>query len=334
MNITLEGTAFTSFDVEVQNKSREELDEEFISFDDTLKKTNETQNITYQTTNENENSTNVIFRDPTNGNFVQVALDNSTIEKLKNNFEENGFHENKNNGIILNAEAEAFVSGWFADIAYNREFLKADANNDGKITEDEYTKTYNNFGIDGIDSFSEDGISTHESISSVYSRMDDIQSYFYRTGTHVKSLDDELNHTLTIDKNLDGKISLEEAYKGEGTIEEKVKDNIEKFYSDPKHEFKGQFAELFNDIINFFIDTLESPEKDKDGNIKIDKEKWKEILTTHGLIKDEVTNLKVDEQIKEELKKHNAMIADLMRYKFEMIRESAGINDNKENKEI
>lgn len=322
MDITLSGTAFTSYEVEAQNKSKEELENEYMSFDDTLKKTNETQNVTYQTTNENENSTNIVFRDPTNGNFVQVALDNSTIDKLKKGFEEEGFHENEDGSIRLNADAEAFVAGWFADIAYNREFLSADANNDGKLSEEEYLNTYNTFGIKGVDSFSKDGISTKESVSSTYGKMDDIKDYLYRTNTHVKSLDDELNHTLNIDTNLDGKVSLEEAYKGDGTVEEKVKNNIEKFYSNPEHEFKGEFAEFFNDIINFFIDTLLEAQKDEEGNIQIDKEKLTEIFTSHGIIKDDVVNSKTDEKVKEELKVHNAMIADLMRHQFETIRES------------
>ncbi|MGB0990767.1 MAG: hypothetical protein ACPGUI_08110, partial [Halarcobacter sp.] len=244
-----------------KNRTKEELSKENLSFDNTLTKTNQSDNITYQTTNENENTTNIVFTDPTNGKHVQVALDNSTIDRLKRNFSEDDFFQRENGDIRLNAKAESFVSGWFADIAYKREFLSSDANNDGKLTEEEYLNTKNNFGIEGIDTFSKEGISTHESVYSTYVQSKDINSFMYRTGVEVNSLDDELNYTLNIDKDFNGKISLEESYKGEGTIEEKVKNNIKEYYSNPENMIKGELSNFFNDAINFLIDTLEKEKK-------------------------------------------------------------------------
>ncbi|WP_417326236.1 hypothetical protein [Halarcobacter sp.] len=285
MQISLSGTAFKSYEVNVQNRTTEELSKENLSFDNTLTKTNKSDNITYQTTNENENTTNIVFTDPTNGNHVQVALDNSTIDRLKRNFSEDDFFQRENGDIRLNAKAEAFVSGWFADIAYKREFLSSDVNNDGKLTEEEYLNTKNNFGIEGIDTFSKEGISTHESVYSTYVQSKDINSFMYRTGVEVNSLDDELNYTLNIDKDFDGKISLEESYKGEGTIEEKVKNNIKEYYSNPENMIKGELSNFFNDAINFLIDTLEKEKKyDKNGNIEIDKKQWEQIQQRHNIL--------------------------------------------------
>lgn len=306
MQITLSGTAFKSYEVNTKNRTKEELSKENLSFDNTLTKTNQSDNITYQTTNENENTTNIVFTDPTNGNHVQVALDNSTIDRLKRNFSEGDFFERKNGDIRLNAKAEAFVSGWFADIAYKREFLSSDINNDGKLTKEEYLNTKNNFGIEGIDTFSKKGISTHESVYSTYVQSKDIDSFMYRTGVEVNSLDDELNYTLNIDKDFDGKISLEESYKGEGTVEEKVKNNIKEYYSDPENMIKGELSNFFNDAINFLIDTLEKEKKyDKNGNIEIDKKQWEQIQQRHNiLITESLKQVFESENKKEKTQEH------------------------------
>lgn len=306
MQITLSGTAFKSYEVNTKNRTKEELSKENLSFDNTLTKTNQSDNITYQTTNENENTTNIVFTDPTNGNHVQVALDNSTIDRLKRNFSEGDFFERENGDIRLNAKAEAFVSGWFADIAYKREFLSSDINNDGKLTKEEYLNTKNNFGIEGIDTFSKKGISTHESVYSTYVQSKDIDSFMYRTGVEVNSLDDELNYTLNIDKDFDGKISLEESYKGEGTVEEKVKNNIKEYYSDPENMIKGELSNFFNDAINFLIDTLEKEKKyDKNGNIEIDKKQWEQIQQRHNiLITESLKQVFESENKKEKTQEH------------------------------
>lgn len=306
MQITLSGTAFKSYEVNTKNRTKEELSKENFSFDNTLTKTNQSDNITYQTTNENENTTNIVFTDPTNGKHVQVALDNSTIDRLKRNFSEDDFFQRENGDIRLNAKAEAFVSGWFADIAYKREFLSSDVNNDGKLTEEEYLNTKNNFGIEGIDTFSKEGVSTHESVYSTYVQSKDINSFMYRTGVEVNSLDDELNYTLNIDKDFDGKITLEESYKGEGTVEEKVKNNIKEYYSNPENMIKGELSNFFNDAINFLIDTLEKEKKyDKNGNIEIDKKQWEQIQQRHNiLITESLKQVFESENKKEKTQEH------------------------------
>lgn len=63
---------------------------------------------------------------------VGVKLSDKVIEKLKNFFEESDF-EDYDNGIILNGAAAAYVSGWYADIAYRRNYALADTNKDGEI---------------------------------------------------------------------------------------------------------------------------------------------------------------------------------------------------------
>lgn len=107
--------------------------------------------------------------------------------------------------VYLRNKAEAFVSGWFADIAYTREFLKSDENNDGVLSDEEILNVKNSIKID-IDGKSNVIISksydtlTEEELALEKIIFPDIPV----------SLDDELNMTLKFDSNFDGKISLNE----------------------------------------------------------------------------------------------------------------------------
>ena len=125
MQISLNDIAFTSYDVKVKNNSKEEFKNKVVSFNENMDKTN-------QNTNElSKNTTSTIFKDPTNEKLVTVSLENSTIEKLQNQFGKNSSIKNENGSVTLNEKAQDFVAGWFADIAYARDYLKADTNSDG-----------------------------------------------------------------------------------------------------------------------------------------------------------------------------------------------------------
>ena len=127
------GTAFTAMKVAVNTKTKQQLeDEESIGqTSDTPKSLNSQK--TNDTKNTNNNEQTLLFADPTNGNLVKLNLSNKNIEKLKSHFSNEDFYERKDKTLRLNGEAEAYVSGWFGDIAYKREFLKADTDNDGFI---------------------------------------------------------------------------------------------------------------------------------------------------------------------------------------------------------
>ncbi|MBU0502425.1 MAG: hypothetical protein KJ811_04155, partial [Candidatus Margulisbacteria bacterium] len=75
----------------------------------------------------------VAFNDPVSKKVAVVSLSSATMDKLKTHFGENDFYERKDGITRLDNKAEAFVGGWFGDIAYKREFFKADSNNDGKL---------------------------------------------------------------------------------------------------------------------------------------------------------------------------------------------------------
>ena len=227
MNIKTYGTAFTSYDVKANKQTKEELVNENVSFNDDIKKIDEIENISYHTTTESSTSKPTVFKDPTNDKYVITSLDDTTIEKLKTHFSEDDFIEKEDGSIRLTGESEAFVSGWFADIAYKRDFLEADVNDDGEISKSEYRQTKNNFEGTG-ESLSRQIISNghvgeekmlyvSEKIIDTYTKAVDSKSVVsYRDTNSAKSLDDELNTTINIDENFDGIITLTEAYTTEG----------------------------------------------------------------------------------------------------------------------
>ncbi|RLA82218.1 MAG: hypothetical protein DRG78_07825 [Epsilonproteobacteria bacterium] len=220
MTISTYGTAFTSYDVEANNKTKEEISEEKVSFDELVTQTHEVEDVVYHTTTVEENSKPTTFIDPVTKKYVIASLENETLDKLRGKFGSDDVIEKEDGSIRLTGEAEAFVSGWFADIAYKREFLTADANGDGQLTEDEYNKTRNNFGVDVFATTEYSGKSEKllvagEKIIGIYGFSDNTHNGFYRNYQEfdkVNSLDDELNTTIQVDSNFDGKMSLEEAY--------------------------------------------------------------------------------------------------------------------------
>jgi len=218
MRIETYGTAFTSYDVKANKQTKEQLSNEKISFNDDIQKTNEIKNISYHTAIKTGKPT--VFKDPTNDKYVIVSLNDKIIEKLKTKFDEDNFIEKEDGSIRLTGEAEAFVSGWFADIAYKREFLESDKNQDGKISEDEYKKVKNSYISEANSLIQVDGTSERiayfgEKITQQYVTVDkdDITYRQHQNSENLpSSLDDELNMTLKLDKNFDGIMTLEESY--------------------------------------------------------------------------------------------------------------------------
>jgi len=218
MNIKTYGTAFTSYAVKANKLTKEQISNEKVSTNIEVKKTNEIENISYHSTSKSVNSKFTVFKDPTNGKYVVSSLNDKTIEKLKTQFPEDNFIEKEDGSLRLTGKAEAFVSGWFADIAYKREFLESDKDNDGKLSEDEYEDTKNNFGIH-IEVFGNQdnkNLYTSEKVAASYISNNKSDYSNYREFNAAKSLDDELNETINVDKNFDGIMTLTEAYTTQG----------------------------------------------------------------------------------------------------------------------
>lgn len=87
----------------------------------------------------NDNS-NVYFRDAFINEVIGVELTSENIARLQNVFG-SGALENIGNGkAILNGRAEEFVSGWYADIAHKRGYLRADTDFNGILSAEEKEK--------------------------------------------------------------------------------------------------------------------------------------------------------------------------------------------------
>ena len=272
MKITLSGNVFTSYDVKTKNSSKNEN-----SFEETLQ--NQKQQ-SYQTNNQlSQTSSKTSFIDPVNGGKVSVSLENSTLEKLQNRFGVNSVVRNEAGDVELKDKAQEFVAGWFADIAYTRDFLKADVNNDGVLSEEEYGKTKNGLGISSSIRFEQDDFVVKEEALGYFKTNNIIYSSeglnynAYRTGKNESSIDDELNYTLNLDKDFNGNITLQETYEGESSIEQKVQENLKKLFLDNKDSFIYNISygeKYFTQALNYVLETMEKSET-------LDKDKWEQI---------------------------------------------------------
>jgi len=214
-NVSFYGTAFRAVDVKAIDRSDEELKQEKIPSLDNENTTTIPQDkldISYETTHKLDDSSLVAFKDPVNNKWVILSLKNDTIDKLKEHFGEDDFYKKENGIIRLDNKAEAYVAGWYADIAYKREFLKADSNHDGILDDSEYANTRNDF--QGYGELILNGAKEQitDSYVKVYENTSDIVRYNNEHYKRPKNLDEELDTTLRINTNFDDKITLREAY--------------------------------------------------------------------------------------------------------------------------
>ena len=162
------------------------------------------------------------------------------------------------------------------------EFLKADINNDGVLSEEEYGNTKNALGFNNNTEiiFEQDSFVVKEEalgylkadVSYSGFKSDNVSYNAYRTGTNVTSLDDELNYTLNLDKDFDGNITLQEAYEGESSIEQKVRDNLKALYLDSKSSIYDTAIgeKYFAQALNYILEIMDKGET-------LDKDKWDQI---------------------------------------------------------
>jgi len=262
VNIKTYGTAFTSYDVKANHKTKEEISEEKVSFDETVKQTNEVEDVLYHTTTKADDAKPTTFIDPVTKKYVIASLENETLDKLRGKFGSDNVVEKEDGSIRLTGDAEAFVSGWFADIAYKREFLTADANSDGQLTEEEYNNTWNDFGIENqsmteFSSGEEKLLFSGEKIIQSYGNAsNDVGYRNYREFDIATSLDDELNTTLQGDKDFDGKMTLKEAYNTNGnSAKDIVLRHLKEFgvSTVPSELDTSSFDHLLNFVLDIFL---------------------------------------------------------------------------------
>ena len=219
-NIEATGTAFTAVSTDVVNRNNKEMAEEKIFSSAVSNSTNdlqtqeveETSNISYETQHKLSNSSLVAFNDPTNGKYAIVSLQNSTIDMLKNHFGEEDFYKRDDGITRLDNKAEAYVAGWFGDIAYKREFLSADSNKDGLLSDSEYGSTKNSFSHHGNVLGFGDNIEINTWVGDTY------ESSSASSSNYINQMKNKTN--ITIDKQLDITINNDDDFNSEISFEE------------------------------------------------------------------------------------------------------------------
>lgn len=148
----------------------------------------------------NDNS-NVYFRDAFTNEVIGVELTSENIARLQNVFG-SGALENIGNGkAILSGRAEEFVSGWYADIAHKRGYLRADTDFNGILSAEEKKNTTSFFGVSAF--VNGNSIAPAEFLR--YSKAGAF-SNASQAPNSSDSIAQELNKTLEYDKDMDGRI--------------------------------------------------------------------------------------------------------------------------------
>ncbi len=211
--ISIGGLAFMAYATNVKNRDINELK-------------NEEKQDKATTASQNKQ---IIFTDQISNKNVSIELSSENFAKLKDNFYDSDFYKREDGSIRLNGKAESYVAGWYEDIAYHREFLKADVNKDGNLDNAEYLNTKNDFDAKTFlyhktDKDTKETVATGaiEYIVKAYtsvggSKHEDIARY---SGAYsANTIEDELNTTLKLDRNLDSKMTLDEALKSKNSNE-------------------------------------------------------------------------------------------------------------------
>ena len=146
------------------------------------------------------NATQVMFNDPKSGARVSLSLSQENFAKLQANFGASDFYQRQDGVVRLNGNAEAFVGGWFGDVAYRQNYLAADSDKNGRISGTETRNLKNSlfstgqFMPDGSAPATELAISGYASFDA---RFD---------SNKPMTIEDALNVMIQKDKNLDGKL--------------------------------------------------------------------------------------------------------------------------------
>ncbi|MBZ7978894.1 hypothetical protein AVBRAN12654_08885 [Campylobacter sp. RM12654] len=148
-----------------------------------------------------EQNYNVFFKfDESN---IGVKLSDKNINRLKEFFNEDNFIDTSK-GIILDKDAASFVAGWFSDVAYKSNFLAADRNNDGEVDKKEIDYTIYAFAL-----YIEPTKDGSGQATKVASYVPSILTVNNKQSTDISTILDE---TISMDKNLDGYITIAEKY--------------------------------------------------------------------------------------------------------------------------
>lgn len=317
LTVTANGVAFKAMSAVVRQATEKETQTK-----EAIDSISNTKTLQYQN--------QIIFTDPKTNQSVKIELTLENMTKLKNSFKTSDFHEQNDGSIRLSGIAEAFVAGWYGDIAYNRDFLKADADSDGKLSDEEYKNTKNGFIGTGTDRFavnmqekelwlqSSDEVITKSYISPAEEKTKK-GTVRYNDNYKPTTIQDELNTTLRIDKDLDGEITLSEAYKANANNEGKSDKQIvvkhdEEYYNVSINMSTGQIRDDFlhsgfNEIVGNVLSGKKHKKKQNDEDDAILAQKaMQKLIAANG--NESVLNAEEKQAIQMEIKTVKKQIKD------------------------
>jgi hypothetical protein len=286
--VTVEGDVYRSSATNFKQLTLKELESEKFPVD-----TSKHTYITHSDGSTDDMTQLVAIRDPMGtGKVLTFDLSKKTIDNLKEKFGgTNNFFERKDGVLRLNGEAENFVAGWMQNIRADRSYDKADADRNGKIEGDEAKdltiaferqKDYDYIGkklvqvnavmganyqslgrsADAHNLFATDKEKSEDKEKGyTYTRNIDSSQYT----KFENSIEKELDHTLQMDANLDGTVTLAEGLQDEfgSNYTQQIIDNTQEFHEDllEDHPDLNDDTRLQNHDIGLYDIISEAEEK-------------------------------------------------------------------------
>ena len=161
-----------------------------------------------------EFSNEISFTDKISTNTINLRISDENLSRLKTHFGSQNFDKDKSGKITLKGEAADFVSGWFGDIAYKRNYAGADSDKNGFLNDSEKGKTLAGYAtnttkkVEGANVTDVDfnGVSSYLPYSKHYD------------APLANTIEKALNETLKADINMDGYLNLGELQSKEQII--------------------------------------------------------------------------------------------------------------------
>ena len=164
-----------------------------------------------------EFSNEISFTDKISTNTINLRLSDENLSRLKTHFGSQNFDKDKSGKITLKGEAADFVSGWFGDIAYKRNYAGADSDKNGFLNDSEKGKTLAGYGA--LVSYKTD---EKDGSNVVLVQMDGVSSYLpyskHYDAPLANTIEKALNESLKADINMDGYLNLIELQSKEQII--------------------------------------------------------------------------------------------------------------------
>ncbi len=217
----------------------------------------------------------VYFTNSSGSKITQVALSREAVIFLNKEFGE--VYERKDGSFLLDGKSNAYLRGWYNEIALNQNYLKADANKDGLIDDEERLNLKSLFIPRKYALCSGDvflyvsNIKAHRAFSELSEGLREKYQSFFTS----KTLNLALDKAVRLDKDFDGILQYEDYDKNtyhnfiKDFLYEVLKDKdlsalddeeLNKILEQYKQEIKQEFAKRNKEKLKI----IEDKEKDRE----------------------------------------------------------------------